>query len=128
MEFSPLEKLYQKIGQQIVNDVGDDWAMAWVCVEISDDSFSERFGHYKKTVKPTTESYSFSPSPEIVDLFYDLQRHLHQDGQNPWTRAIFTLTSSGKFDLKLSYEPLEGFLALRVDEINKQQAQLNGLK
>lgn len=95
-----IEEIYSEIGNSIVNSIPDGWQKAWIeaCVGDNNADFTCRFIN-KNGVK-----YQFETDFETYQLFSELRNHFENTKGGKWGKAIFTLDSSGDFNIDFKYK------------------------
>lgn len=97
------EKLYELIGELIINAIDDDnWITARVFVEIEDNESGLTFGRYI-TTKPADPPLNFDTDYRMYLVFDEIRKRMVTEGKDAWVKAIFTLEKTGKFDIKFEY-------------------------
>jgi len=94
-----IEEIYSEIGNSIVDCIADGWQKAWIEATVEDDNadFTCRF------INESGKKDQFDTTFETYQLFNELRNHFENTKGGKWDKAIFTLESSGKFDIEFGY-------------------------
>lgn len=95
---------FQTIAQIISSSINDDWERGWVEGEVGEDTSSLQFWFLKPDGEKGQNRPSTLQSVQVSDALIALRSQMAQDGNKPWSRAVFTLTPDGKFNLEVSYD------------------------
>lgn len=99
---TPIEEIYQAIGQWIANAIPEEWLSATAYAEIEEGDNGLTYGAYVPAAAPDSRR-DFGAGAEIYLAFDELRRRLRQPGHAPWIKAQFTLQRDGHFDLDFVY-------------------------
>lgn len=99
-----VDEIYTRIGQEIVNVIeSDNWTSARLIFERVGSGVVGYTGRYIEN-----DSISDIDVEDINDDISDWINELHEitteGGNNKWNRAIFIVTSEGKFDMELIWD------------------------
>ena len=96
-----VEKIYEQIGNYIVETIDDDWAEASIHMELG-AGYGRGYGRYRKegldAVLPFRLRY------DVYKLFKELRIRLQKEGTRPWLKATFRLKRDAKFEIDFEYE------------------------
>ncbi len=90
-----IEEIYSEIG----NSINDDWEKAIIEAEIEDDNGEL----YRKYINKSGSEGQFESEFTTYKLFKELRNYFENTKGGKWDKAIFTLESSGKFDIEFEY-------------------------
>lgn len=96
-----VDEIYQKIAQDIVNAIDDEWKSAVMSVELLKGAANFKCRYLKGI---NNEEQAFDPDPFSLDDFEELHDIMTAEGQHNWNRATFTLYSDGNFDIDFKYD------------------------
>jgi hypothetical protein len=100
------EDLYPAIGQALVAALPQDFATAWIRVEMLDDVWS--VGVFFRPPEGALRFVS-DDLDTIEDLFVTLRQRYRDGSQATWSTATFTLQADGRMKLDLGYEDVSDF-------------------
>lgn len=103
-----VEAAYQALADYVAAAIDDDWTVAWLVAEIESDEGGYTFGRYRKTPEANGPVRSFKTDASVFEVFDRLRTLLRNEDEDAWTRAVFTIRNTGRFNLELDYEPLRG--------------------
>ncbi|RMB01379.1 uncharacterized protein (TIGR01741 family) [Thermoactinomyces vulgaris] len=113
-----LEKLYQQIGETIVEMIPEEWEKVYLYGEVGDGYCYAYFYYYPKNSTSPAYFYDITeklnvPKNEFHKLRSQLFDHLvelwetfKEHDQEPWTNLTLFLDSSGKIKIHFDYEDL----------------------
>ncbi|MFK3873765.1 immunity protein YezG family protein [Pseudoalteromonas rhizosphaerae] len=87
----------QQLGQYLYQQINEPWLEAQLILNYEDESVLECKAHYQ-TASDASEQ-PITVTDEIVGLFNTLFDKATQHQPENWTRAIFTITRQGQFNL-----------------------------
>ncbi|RNL55907.1 hypothetical protein [Pedobacter jejuensis] len=94
-----VDEIYEKIGYSITNAIKvDNWNKAQLALEVVGDSVD--FKGYLNENEKFDAPGGFSLAKSILNL----HEITTEGGNNKWNRAIFTLFSTGKFDMEFIWD------------------------
>lgn len=96
----PLEMLYTKIGQTILDIVEAEWEKVFIHVFIKPDVIQLKCSYY---VVNSEIKNSFTPNRALVELFRELHNRMVLELNDDWKMADFLLTNDSKFEIKFDY-------------------------
>ena len=96
-----IDEIYQKIAQDIVNAIDNEWKTAVMSVELLKDAANYKC-RYLNSLNDKEEA--FDPDPFSLDDFEELHEIMNAEGQHDWNRAVFTLYPDGKFNIDFKYD------------------------
>ncbi len=102
---TPIERIYQLLGNAISSAISEPWETASLYAEIESEESGLIYGRYK-THATATETRGFDAEEEVYYAFNELRRRLIHDGEEPWTQAHFALQANGTFNLSFTYGPI----------------------
>jgi len=97
-----IDRMYQIIGQLIVDALPEKWQHAAAYAEIEEDDNGLIYGRYLP-IGVVAKECSFSAADELYFLFDEIRHRMHKPGHAPWVKARFTLYPDGHFDLDFTY-------------------------
>lgn len=114
-----IEAMYGRIGQALVDVVGDDFHKAFVRVEMGDDVGS--LGMFVDRGDGTWQ-YMTDDSDTLLDLFAELRGAGSTAGMGTWSQATFELSASGPFSIQFGFDDISdlGQSSARRDAWMKQ--------
>lgn len=71
-----IEALYQQIGQYIRDAIAEDWALAWVYMEVGIEESGTTWGRYKTVPGPTDDVKNFWTDHRLYELFSALRAEM----------------------------------------------------
>jgi len=94
-----IEEIYSEIGNSIANSIPTGWKKAWIEAEVEDDNanFTCRF------INALGVKDQFNTDFDTYQLFSELRDQFENTKGGKWDKAIFTLDSTGKFDIEFEY-------------------------
>jgi hypothetical protein len=98
-----VEGIYQILADVICQSIDDEWKKAWITAKILDD-FDE--AEYDYQLPDGTEKWfdpGFENNDTVTNSLKELRELMRQEGKDPWSKIVFTLTAEGKFNIDLSY-------------------------
>lgn len=98
-----IEEIYSEIGNSIVDSISDEWSKAWIEAEMEDDNGELTCRYLNKSEKED----QFTINSKTYDLFSELRNHFENTKGGKWDKAIFTLESTGKFDIEFEYTEVQ---------------------
>ena len=123
---SSVEELYARIGNAISQAIDGAWAEAWYAFEQEEEDASTSYGRYIRA-RPFEKAQNIELDLEtgvyVSEAFETLRKRLRTEGEAPWTRAVFTLYPTGRFDLAFDYGPLEGYPWQRARALVEERRQ-----
>ena len=96
-----MEKLYQLIGQSIVNAIPETWETAQVRIDL-DPGVVTAHGIYVSD--KDFETRSFKVNYAMVKHFKVLHAIMAETPKGDWKHAKFVINKEGHFDLSFEYE------------------------
>lgn len=99
-----VDEIYENIGQSLFNVIeNENWDEAILNIEFVGEGVIGYNGHYiSNSLK---EDISVRQFPrEIRNWIRELHEITTEGGNNKWNRAIFTLFSTGKFDMEFIWD------------------------
>jgi hypothetical protein len=98
-----IEAMYGRIGQALVNLIGDDYRRALVHVEMADD-----FGSLGVFVDGGDGIYQYviDDSTTLFDLFAELRNMSRTVGMGEWSEATFELAGGGHFSIQYGFDDI----------------------
>lgn len=97
----PLESLYPKIGQTVMNIVTEKWDEVNIHVMVKPGVIQLKCSSIKNTDGSVT---SFAPNRILVGLFRQLHERMVTELHDNWITAEFKLEHDGKFNIGFGYE------------------------
>ena len=117
---SSIEELYAVIGNGISGAIAEEWVEAWYAFEQEEADANFTYGQYVD-VRPFDDAYDIEMDLEtaayVSEAFEALRADVAERGEEPWTRAVFTLYPEGRFNIEYDYGPLEGAGWRRVEAL-----------
>ncbi|MDN3380440.1 MULTISPECIES: DUF600 domain-containing protein [unclassified Pseudoalteromonas] len=92
-----IKNISQQLGQYLYQQINEPWLEAKLILNCEDEDQLECIAHYQ-TADDSNE-HLIPVSIEIVDLFNVLFVKATKHQPENWTRAIFTITRQGQFNL-----------------------------
>lgn len=99
---TPTERIYQAMGQFIVDAIPEEWLSATAHAEIEEDDNGLTYGRYVPAAAPESIR-DFEADYRCYLMFDELRRRTRKPGYAPWIKARFTLQRNGHFDLDFTY-------------------------
>lgn len=98
-----IESLYGRIGQQLLDTVGEPFAKGYARVEMADD-----YGSVGLFVDRGDGAwhYAVDESGDMFDSFAELRERCIAAGMGAWSQATFALQGSGKFSIEFGYDDI----------------------
>lgn len=96
-----VEKIYEQIGNYIVEIIDDDWTEASIHMELG-TGHGRGYGRYRK--EGVDAVLPFRLRYDVYKLFKELRIRLQKEGTRPWVRATFRLKRDAKFEIDFEYE------------------------
>jgi hypothetical protein len=115
-----VEQAYRFLGDYISRSIGEPWTVAWIGAEIESDREGYTWGRYIRAAGPGQAVSSFLTDGTVHQAFATLRTGLNQ-GEEPWTQAVFTLRSNGRFTVDFRYGPLQGTRLERILYVQNQR-------
>lgn len=103
---TPIEAIYQAMGQLVVAEIPEAWLSATAYTEIEEDDNGLTYGRYVPAVAPDAVR-CFDTSYRWYFAFDELRRRMKKPGYALWVKARFTLQADGHFDLDFTYPDAE---------------------
>lgn len=101
-----VEATYPKIGQELVDRLPEDFQVAWIRVEMTDDASSVGIFHSQ----PDGKIYYTNKNVAVIDdLFFQMRDAFKASGLAPWSMATFRLTGEGKMEIDFGYDDVSDF-------------------
>jgi len=97
----PLEALYPRIGQTIMNLVKIKWDEVNIRVLAKPGVIQLKCYSINQAVNSKD---SFAPNRDLVDLFRELHERMVLEMNDDWKTADFKLKHEGKFEINFGYE------------------------
>ena len=97
----PLESLYPKIGQTVMNIVAEKWDEVTIHIIVKPGVIQLKCSSINQTNGSVT---SFAPNRILVGLFRQLHERMVTELYDDWITAEFKLKHNGKFDISFGYE------------------------
>jgi len=98
----PVERLYQAMGEFIIDNIEADWETATLYAEIERDNQSIAYGRYT-TRDQRGEVFCFEADDSMCMVFGELRRRMYAERKLFWSKAEFKISRAGKFALQFSY-------------------------
>ncbi|NMR26359.1 DUF600 domain-containing protein [Pseudoalteromonas sp. NEC-BIFX-2020_015] len=92
-----IKNIPQQLGQYLYQQIKELWLEAQLNLNCEDENVLECKAHYK-TADDVSE-HPIAVTDEIVDLFKQVFDKATKHQPENWTRAIFTITRQGQFNL-----------------------------
>mgnify|MGYP003603853179 CR=1 FL=1 len=94
-----VDEIYKKIGQAIFNNIEkQDWSNAQLHIEVIGSSVDF------KGFLDDNERFNAPGGFSLAKSILSLHEITTEGGNNKWNRAIFSLTSKGKFDMEFIWD------------------------
>ncbi|MDN3380437.1 MULTISPECIES: immunity protein YezG family protein [unclassified Pseudoalteromonas] len=87
----------QQLGQYLYQQINEPWLEAQLILNCEDVNVLECTAHYQ--TEDDTSDQPITVTDEIVDLFNTLFESATKHQPENWTRAIFTISRQGQFNL-----------------------------
>lgn len=99
-----IDEIYHDIAQSIVATIeNDNWTAAQLHIEVVGEGVVGYTGQY--TIGTEKHDIAVRKLPrEIRNWIRELHEITTEGGNNKWNRAIFKLTSSGKFEMEFNQD------------------------
>lgn len=97
----PLEVLYPRIGQTIMNLVKTKWDEVNIRVSVKSGVIQLKANSIDQAADIVT---SFAPDRDLVALFRELHERMVLELNDDWKTADFKLKHDGKFEISFGYE------------------------
>lgn len=99
-----VDEIYLKIGQEIFNVIeSENWEKALLEFEVVGDGVVGYTGDYiENSNKKEIDVENIDD--DITDWISELHEITTEGGNNKWNRAVFSLTSQGKFDMEFIWD------------------------
>jgi len=94
-----VDEIYMNIGQNIANELENDWVEAVILAEVLDNA-----ANFKGEYKIEAENKYFEVYDDAYDDFEELQAVTTENGSNQWNRAKFTLFPDGNFTIDFKWD------------------------
>jgi hypothetical protein len=107
------EMLYQQIADSIQEAITEQWSSA-IMEAIFHPGCSTYLGEYTRAVDGVSRSFATPRNGERA--FRELRKKFKEAGRPLWGRANFELQSTGKFNIKFSYDDCDENGNARFDE------------
>jgi hypothetical protein len=119
---TPTERIYQAMGQFIVDAIPEEWLSATAYAEIEEDDNGLTYGRYVPAAAPESIR-DFDAAAELYLAFDELRRRFRKPGYAPWSKAQFTLQRNGHFDLDFTY-PDDGQTPQQITDFDGLLSQI----
>jgi len=97
----PLEALYPRIGQTIINFIEIKWDEVNIHVSVKPGVIQLNCNSIDQAADIVT---SFAPNRDLVGLFRELHERMVLELNDNWKTADFKLKHNGKFEINFGYE------------------------
>lgn len=97
----PLEALYPRIGQTIINLLEIKWDEVNILVSVKPGVIQLKCFSIDQAVNTKV---SFTPNRGLVGLFRELHERMVLELNDNWKTADFKLMRNGKFEINFGYE------------------------
>ncbi|MCX2429261.1 MULTISPECIES: immunity protein YezG family protein [unclassified Pedobacter] len=98
-----VDEIYEAIAKEILNVINDDWDKACLEFEFVGEGVVGYTGDYvNDNNKKDIEVENIDD--DVTDWLSQLHEITTEGGNNKWNRAIFTLFSTGKFDMEFIWD------------------------
>ena len=116
METFNMNKLYQKMAEQLNEIIPDEWSKIYLYGEVLSDSRTVYFFFDRKSDGKTIYHYDipstykvsegvyFGLYSELTDTIAQLNNEFKENNDNVWTSLTFVIDCNGEFDMKFSYD------------------------
>lgn len=94
---------YQSLAEALAGQAPPNWSQARLEARVGDDVVETRC-LFRTNGEERSEFLPAEQQIKVEDTLLDMRRTMRQDGRDPWSRAIFTLTPDGKFKLDVKYD------------------------
>lgn len=101
-----VEATFPKIGQALVDRLPEDFRVAWIRVEMTDDASSVGIFY---TLPDGKIYYNNHDVSAIDDFFFEMREAFKNGGLSPWSAATFRLTGEGKMEVDFGYDDVSDF-------------------
>ena len=92
-----IKNIPQQLGQYLYQQIKEPWLEAQLILNCEDKGLLECQAHFKKA--DDSSEQPITVTDEIDDLFNTLFENATKHQPEKWTRAIFTITRQGQFNL-----------------------------
>lgn len=92
-----IKNIPQQLGQYLYQQINEPWLEAKLILNCEDENLLQCTAHYQ--TDDDSSEHPITVSDEIVDLFNVLFVKATKHQPENWTRAIFTITRQGQFNL-----------------------------
>ena len=96
----PLEALYPRIGQIIIDLIDANWEEANIRISLKPGVIQLKSSY---TVAETGEVVSFAANRTLVALFRELHERMVVEMNDDWQTADFSMKRDGKFVIQFGY-------------------------
>ena len=97
-----MNKVYQSISQNILNNVKNGWTSACINAEVLDGVVKLNGGYERDSFFTSFKFRQFDR--RIINDFQTLHTITTEDSENKWNRALFSLEPTGKFNIEFEWD------------------------
>lgn len=94
-----IDAIYKNIGQNIFNEMTENWDKAIIHAELHGDAGKFNGEYIDNGITKYFEVYD-----DALDDFEELNKITTEGGKNKWNRASFTLLNTGKFNIDFEWD------------------------
>ncbi|MFT3903107.1 MAG: hypothetical protein QM727_08030 [Niabella sp.] len=98
-----VDEIYELVAVNIINNITEDnWSKAILNIQGDNDYVDLNGKFIAKGTEQNINVHNFDDEVEFALM--ELHEITTEDGNNKWNRAVFTVTSEGKFDMEFIWD------------------------